>query len=136
MFQVLLSSSDDFPTITHTHPPDKLTVTIDRSKIPRHGKPVIARLMLQLHIWRSTADVEACRAYYEELTTPTGQFLEWRRIMLAKQAARHVFVQPNTFLSGGEVVLKEYEGSVEGMVQRWAERVLGMDGRGNELLCR
>jgi dipeptidyl-peptidase-3 len=43
--------------------------------------------------------------------------------MLAKQTARQVFVQPNTFISSGEVFLKEYEPTVEGMIQSWAERM-------------
>jgi dipeptidyl-peptidase-3 len=84
--------------------------------------------MLKLHIWRSTADVKACREYYEELTEPAGRFLEWRDLMLAKQTARQVFVQPNTFIRNGEVILKEYEATVHGMIQSWAERMNLMEG--------
>lgn len=81
--------------------------------------------MLKLHIWRSTADVAAYREYYEELTEPTVVFLEWRHIMLSRLSARHVFVQPNTVLgSDGNAVLREYEASIEGMIESWAERVI------------
>jgi dipeptidyl-peptidase-3 len=49
-------------------------------------------------------------------------FLEWREIMMADRPARQIFVQGNTFVEGGEVVLREYEESVEGVVRSWAER--------------
>jgi len=78
-------------------------VSIDQFKISTHGKPVIASLMLKLHIWRCTADVKECREYHVRLTEPTDVYLEWRRIMLAKQTARRVFLQPNIFTSGGKV---------------------------------
>lgn len=129
MFKCLLAAGGDFLTITNDNSSNKLTVSIDRAKISTHGRPAIASLMLKLHIWRCTADVKECREYYVQLTEPTGVHLEWRRIMLAKQTARQVFVQPNTYISGGEVFLKEYEPTVEGMIQSWAERMrmIGQD---------
>ena len=123
MFKCLLAAGGDFLTITHDKSSDKLTVSIDRTKISTHGKPAIARLMLNLHIWRCTADVKGCSEYYVQLTEPTGIYLEWRRIMLAKQTPRQVFVQPNTYISAGEVFLTEYEPTVEGMIESWAERM-------------
>jgi dipeptidyl-peptidase-3 len=42
---------------------------------------------------------------------------------VTKQTARQVFVQPNTFIHDGEVFLKEYEPTVDGMIQSWAERM-------------
>jgi dipeptidyl-peptidase-3 len=67
--------------------------------------------------------VKRCREFYVQLTEPTGVYLEWRRIMLAKKAARHVFVQPNTSNSGGKVFSKEYELTADGMIQIWVERM-------------
>jgi dipeptidyl-peptidase-3 len=128
MFKVLLAAGDEFLTITHDKSSNNLMASIDRSKVATHGKPAIASLMLKLHIWRSTADVKACREYYEGLTEPAGIFLEWRRVMLAKRTAKQVFVQPNTFIKDGEVVLKEYEASVDGMIQSWAERMSMIEG--------
>jgi dipeptidyl-peptidase-3 len=83
--------------------------------------------MLKLHIWRCTADVKACREYYGALTEPSGVYLERWCFMLAKQAARYVLVQPNTFIRDGEVVLREHDASVEGVVRIWAERVPMID---------
>ncbi len=73
-------------------------------------------------MYRCTADVEGCRSYYEELSSVKGEHLEWRKIILAKNQAKWVFVQANTFLDGGVITLKEYEPTVEGVIQSWAER--------------
>jgi dipeptidyl-peptidase-3 len=79
--------------------------------------------LLKLHIYRCTADASACRAFYEALTKPDETFLQWRQIMLKRQPAKQVFVQPNTMVKLGHVVIKEYEATVEGMIQSWAERM-------------
>lgn len=73
-------------------------------------------------MYRCTADVTECRKYYEELSRVDGEYLEWRKIVLAKNQPKWVFVQANTFLNGDEVTLKEYEPTIEGVVQSWAER--------------
>ena len=125
MFKSLLAAKDQFLTISHDKTSHTLTVFVDRAKIPTHGKPALAHLLLKLHIYRCTADVHGCRDFYEDLTNPDGIFLEWRRIMLVAQPAKQVFVQANTFVTDdGELVLKEYEPTVDGMIQSWAERAV------------
>lgn len=88
-----------------------------------HGKPALADMLLRLHMYRCTADVAACAAYYEELTRLDDDHLAWREAVLKGRPPPMVFVQGNTFLGeGAEVVLREYEESVEGVVRSWAER--------------
>lgn len=41
---------------------------------------------------------------------------------MAKKQPRKIFVQPNTVLDGSQVKLKEYDASVEGLIQSWVER--------------
>lgn len=125
MFKSLLAAKDQFLTILHDKTAQTLTVFVDREKIQTHGKPALAHLLLKLHIYRCTADVHGCRKFYEDLTKPDGIFLDWRRIMLAAKLAKELFVQANTFVTDdGEVVLKEYEPTVDGMIQSWAERMV------------
>jgi len=45
-----------------------------------------------------------------------------RDAVLARKTPRKVFVQANTVLEGEKVVLKEYEPTLEGMIQSFAER--------------
>ncbi len=111
--------------IAHSPSTQTLTVHVDRTKILTHGKPALGQMLLRLHIYRCTADVAACREYYEGLTKVEEEDLRWRETVLARKPPPLVFVQANTFLDEeGDVRLKEYEESVEGVVQSWAERGL------------
>lgn len=101
-----------------------ITVHVDRSRIVSDGKPALGEMLLRLHMYRCTANVTACRAYYEELSRVDGEFLEWRDAVIAQQQPKWVFVQANTFLEGGKVTLKEYPTTKEGVVQSWAERLV------------
>lgn len=101
---------------------ENLTVRVDRSKIIPHGKPALGRMLLRLHMYRCTADVQSCRDYYEELSNVDGEYLGWRKIVLSKREPRWVFVQANTFLDGEQVILKEYEATTIGVIQSWVER--------------
>lgn len=75
-------------------------------------------------MYRCTADVRSCRDYYEELSSVSAEYLEWRRIVLGKKQLKWVFVQANTFIRGNEVCLKEYEPTAKGVIQSWAERMV------------
>lgn len=102
----------------------KITARIDRTKIVTHGREAIGKLLLQLHVWRCTADITAARATYETLTTVTEEWLEIRKIMCHVIRARSgAWVFANTFIDAdGKVELKEYPATLEGIVQSWAER--------------
>lgn len=75
-------------------------------------------------MYRCTADVEACRAFYEALSKVDGDYLEWRSVVLAKKQHKWIYVQANTYLDGEDVILKEYEETKEGIIQSWAERAV------------
>jgi dipeptidyl-peptidase III len=101
-----------------------LTIHLDRSKILSHGRPAVEDYLQKLHVYKSTADVEAGRKLYEEITTVDTWFAEKvRPVVLSKKQPRKVFVQANTVLGkDGEVQLVEYEASCEGMVRSYVER--------------
>jgi dipeptidyl-peptidase-3 len=79
-------------------------------------------MLLRLHTYRCTADIQSCRDYYEDLTRVDAEYLVWREIVLAQQEPKWLFVQANTFLRGEEVVLKEYAATAKGVIESWAER--------------
>lgn len=100
-----------------------LFVLVDRTKMISHGKPAISRMLCKLHIWHSTADIEACRPFYEALSTVDGQYEEWRQIVVSKPEPKWKIVQPNTFLEDdGSVSLREYDATEEGVIKSFAER--------------
>jgi len=101
-----------------------LEIYLDRSKILSHGRPAVEALLQKLHVYKSTADVEAGTKLYDDITHVD----EWwggqvRPVVLDKKIPRKIFVQANTVLEeDGKVTLKEYEPTLEGMVQSYAER--------------
>jgi len=103
----------------------KLTVRVDRGRITTCGKVALRDMLLRLHMYRCTADIQACRVYYEVLSKVDGEYVEWREIVLAQNEPKWVFVQANTRLDeNNSVVLKEYEPTREGVIQSWVERAI------------
>ncbi|KAI1123465.1 peptidase family M49-domain-containing protein [Nemania abortiva] len=124
MLKCLLIDGDGVITVVHDKETQSLTVRVDRSKILTHGKPALGRMLLKLHMYRCTADAEGCRSYYEALSEVEDQHLEWRQTVLANKPPPLVFVHANTFLNGDTVTLKEYDPTIEGVIESWAERMV------------
>lgn len=100
-------------------------VHVNRSKILSHGKPSIGGILCKIHMWHSTADVDACRPFYESLSAVDGKYKVWRQIVLSKHEPKWKFVQPNTFLrNDGKIELKEYEPNNVGIIQSFFKRDL------------
>lgn len=122
MLKCLLLNGGGFMAISHDKENQALIVRVDRSKIVTHLKPALGEMLLRLHVYRCTADANACRTYYEELSRVDGMYLEWRETVLANKPPPLLFVHANTYLDGGTVSLKEYDPTAEGIIQSWAER--------------
>jgi dipeptidyl-peptidase-3 len=100
-----------------------LTIRLERSKILELGRPAVEDYLRKLHIYKSSADVERGRRLYEEITTVEPFYENYvRPAVLRKKTPRKVFVQANTVEKEGKVELREYEASVKGMVESYAER--------------
>ena len=124
MLKCLLTEGNGCMTIICNGKENRIVVSTDRTRIIPYGKAALGRMLLRLHMYRCTADVESCRAYYEDLSKVEGQSLEWRRLVLAQKQPEWAFVQANTFLHGDEVILREYDASPEGVIESWADRQL------------
>ena len=122
--QTFLDAGDDFTKLEYEKDDlSDLTVRVDKFKILSHGRPAVERYLQKLHIYKCTANVEEARKMYETITNVDDFWgTEVRDVVLKKKTPRKVFVQANTFEEGGKVVLKEYEPTVEGMIQSFAER--------------
>ena len=134
ILKTFLEVGDDFCTIedsqssaskSEADKQDGLIIRLDRSKILTHGRPAVETYLQQLHIHKSTADLEAGKRLYAEKTKVEGDFWQ-KRVrdeVIRKKLPRKVFVMANTVIDDdGGVVLKEYEATLEGMVKSWAER--------------
>ena len=119
-----LDAGDDFVKLFYTKEDlSDLEIHLDRSKILTHGRPAVEKYLQKLHVYKSTADFEAGKKLYDDITSVD----EWwgtkvREVVLKNKVPRKVFVQGNTILDGDEVTLKEYEPTLEGMIQSFVER--------------
>lgn len=124
ILRTFLDAGDDFVRLVYTKEDlSDLEIHLDRSKILTHGRPAVERYLQQLHIYKSTADIDAGKKLYSDITFVD----EWwgtkvRDIVLKNKIPRKIFVQGNTILNGDEVTLKEYEPTLEGMIQSFVER--------------
>jgi dipeptidyl-peptidase-3 len=103
-----------------------LTIALDRGKILTSGRKAVEAYLQKLHIYKSTADLDAGSKLYTDMTTVDPKFwgTDIRNEVLRNKQPRKVFVQANTFLNKatGKVELREYDPSVEGMIKSYAER--------------
>jgi dipeptidyl-peptidase-3 len=62
--------------------------------------------------------------YDEEVSRVDREYVEWRETVLANKPPPLVFVHANTFLDGDTVTLKEYEPTIDGLIEdRGQQRV-------------
>ncbi|KAF3910191.1 hypothetical protein ABW21_db0201295 [Orbilia brochopaga] len=123
ILQCFLSAGDNFVTLdSTTDDHSDLTIHLDRTKIRSHGLKAVEQYLQKLHIFKASADVARGTGLYDEMTSVNDAMARFRDVVMAKKQPRKQFVQANTVLVDGEIVLKEYEATQEGLVRSWVER--------------
>ena len=124
ILRTFLDAGDDFVKLSYKKENlSDLKIHLDRSKILTHGRPAVAKYLQKLHVYKSTADVEAGKGLYDDITSVDSWWgTTVREVVLSKKVPRKIFVQANTILEGDQVTLKEYEPTLEGLIQSYAER--------------
>lgn len=67
---------------------------------------------------------EACRSCCLEAYEADDEYSEWGKIVPAKKESQRNYVRADTFMQDGQVVLKEYKPTSEGIIQSWVARAL------------
>ncbi|KAJ5403815.1 Dipeptidyl-peptidase 3 [Penicillium cosmopolitanum] len=103
ILRTFLDAGDDFVKLHYTKDDlSDLEIRLDRSKI---------------------LYVVAGKGLYDEITSVDSWWAsQVREVVLKNKVPRKVFVQANTILEGDKVTLKEYEPTLEGIIQSFAER--------------
>ncbi|KAB8339182.1 hypothetical protein FH972_022117 [Carpinus fangiana] len=124
ILQTFLSAGPEFCSLDYAKDDlSDLTIHIERKKILTHGRPAVDAYLQKLGIYKATADVEAGIKLYNDITAVDEFYAsKVRPEVLARKTPRKVYVQANTVIEGGKVVLKEYEATPEGMIKSYAER--------------
>ena len=125
ILKTFLEAGNGFLELKHAEDDlSDLTINLDRSKILSVGRPAVEKYLQKLHVYKSTADAGAAQKMYDEMTHVD----DWwggkvRPQVIERKVPRKVFVQANTVIGkDGKVELKEYEPTLEGMIQSYAER--------------
>ncbi|RKO98107.1 hypothetical protein CXG81DRAFT_8651 [Caulochytrium protostelioides] len=108
------------------HPEEGLLIDLNEDLILTKGHAQNAAFLRELQIHKSTADVDAARAFYNKWTSVPDEELRWRDIVLAKRQARKVFVQGCAFPTKdkADYEFKQYPATREGFLQSYIERNL------------
>lgn len=151
ILQCFLQAGDDFCVLDYKNDDlSDLQIKLDRSKIlttgregeftptfpyPSHSSsefavtdsPIaVGKYLQKIHIYKSTADVEAGTEFYKAMTNVDMDFwgTKVRNVVLQNKQPRKVFVQANTYLdeASGKVSLRHYEATPAGMIQSWVDR--------------
>ncbi|AIN95535.1 dipeptidyl-peptidase III, putative [Leishmania panamensis] len=99
-----------------------LLITLDRERISTDGRQAIGDLLVNLNVNKATANVKRGSAYYEGMTVVNDKYVCYRDIIMACRKPRKQYVQPHTFISGETVEVREFAGSVEGVVDSFVTR--------------
>ncbi|KAH9252397.1 hypothetical protein BASA81_009683 [Batrachochytrium salamandrivorans] len=123
ILQVLIESG--CVTITHLSDTADLVIDLDGSKIKSLGVAAVGTFLQKLNVYKATADAAAGLAFYNAATSVPESWLPWRDIVLARKLPRKILLQGNTVLGAdGDVVLKEYELSLNGLIESFIERAM------------
>jgi dipeptidyl-peptidase III len=119
-----------------------ILITLNRDKIMEFGVPAIASFLIQLQVYKATADENGAKALYEKYSSlnripafetlnknsnfdsDEAWWLALRKIVMEKRQPRKVFVQPNTFIKGSSIEFKEYESTAEGLLMSFLDRAV------------
>lgn len=115
ILNVLLRAGEGVVTLDVDEANSNMTISLDRSKIPTIGKKAVGEFLLKLQVYKSSADVEAGQAYFDDLTKVDDRWLKLRDIVIKHKKARPVYVQAHTTEEGSTVRCVEFTPSVKGM---------------------
>lgn len=122
ILRVLLKAGQSFVTITPKPDYSDAVVQLDRAKIQTVGKQAIGDFLSRLQVFKATADIQNAGALYDEFTSVPDDWLKLRDLVLNKRQPRKVFVQANTKVTEQKVEFIDYEPTMTGMIQSFAER--------------
>ncbi|KAK5073782.1 hypothetical protein LTR64_007080 [Lithohypha guttulata] len=126
ILKTFINAGKDFVSLKSTKDDmSDLEIHLNRDKILSTGRKAVEAYLQKLHIYKATADVESGVKMYNEITSVDEWWAEKvRPVVLSKKIPRKVFVQANTYMdsTSGNVTLKEYEPSCEGMIQSFFDR--------------
>ena len=103
--------------------PNDLHIDLNPDLIESVGHACVKDYLHHLHIYKCSGDVEQGSAYFIDRSTVTEDLAKMRDTVISKRLPRRQFIQANSEIVDGKVLLHEYEETAIGMIQSFAERV-------------
>lgn len=103
---------------------EDLELRIDESSLKTNAVEALRDFLHKLHVYKTTANVTDGLAFYDNITGVTEEYAKFRDVVLKKKLPRKQLIQANTFVSGSEVEVREYEESEIGMIQSFVDRAV------------
>jgi len=109
-------------------------VRVERELISTKGRDAVGQLLLNLQTYKSTADYESARTYFDHYSAvchgSTGDFVSYHEHVQSRRSPRPIWVQPvlelHTTVCDDDVVdkvtYKSYPGSFAGMILSFLQR--------------
>lgn len=105
LLQVCLEAGEDLVKVVETEKGKNLQLVLNKDKINTVGKNAIGEFLKKLQIYKSTGDIEEATKLFDKYSevSDSGKYpwATWRNIVMDHRKPRKLFVQPNTFLTGG-----------------------------------
>ncbi|CDS42565.1 dipeptidyl peptidase 3 [Echinococcus multilocularis] len=127
IFKVLLACNPPVVQIESVQGEDgkpDLRIHLDRSRLQSVAKSAIGSFLQKLQYYKSTGNSEEGIPFFVNTSIPTVEHLGWRQNVLERKKPRPLYVQPVTFANAGNgsVILKNYPGTEEGIIQSFVDR--------------
>lgn len=79
-------------------------------------------ILLKIQVYKSTADVNAARDFYNEYSAVSEEFLKIRKIVIANWAPQRVTGSHNLIEVGSDIKIASYEATHEGLILSFVDR--------------
>jgi len=116
ILQVLLEAGD---CVKLNKTSDDVKISLNADNIKTKGRAAIATFLQKINVLKATANFAGAEELFNKYTSVSGEFLAVRQIVLAKIKPRKVYVQPHTYIQNGEVMIKEFGVSLEGLIESY-----------------
>lgn len=102
---------------------DTFKIQINKYAILIYGKQLLSKIMIKIHIWKCTGDVENASKFIDKYSEFDDRFLKIKKIIEKNNSTISLFLFHNLIMDeNGNVNYKEYKDSLEGIIESNVDR--------------
>ena len=98
-------------------------INVNKDNLMKYGKDLVTKILLNLHIWKCTCDVENASKFYEYYSNVDEKFIKIRKICCDNEKPRRINLNHNLILENDDnIKIVEYPESLESIIQSFVDR--------------